>query len=48
MKLTSEKAIMLLKDCKGMAKNDEWIKHSICIGNAAGVIAKALKLDEEK
>ena len=32
---------------KGMAKNDDWILHSICVGNTAGVIAKALNLDEE-
>lgn len=37
----------LLNNCKGMAKNDDWILHSICVGNTAGVIAKALNLDEE-
>lgn len=47
MKLTSDEALILLNDCKGMARNDNWITHSICVGNAAEVIAQALKLDED-
>lgn len=47
MELNCKKALMLLNDCKGMAKNDDWIAHSICVGNTAGIIAKALNLDED-
>lgn len=47
MELNCKKALMLLNDCKGMAKNDDWITHSICVGNTAGIIAKSLNLDED-
>lgn len=47
MKLTSDEALTLLNNSIGMTNNDNWIKHSICVGNTAGVIAKALKLDED-
>ena len=47
MELNCKKALMLLNDCKGMAKNDDWILHSICVGDTAGIIAKALNLDED-
>lgn len=47
MKLTSIEALKLLDDSKGKSPDDYWIDHSICVGNAAGIIAKALKLDEE-
>lgn len=47
MELNCKKALMLLNDCKGMAKNDDWILHSICVGDAAGIIAKSLNLDED-
>lgn len=47
MELDYKKALMLLNDCKGMAKNDDWITHSICVGNTAGIIAKSLNLDED-
>ena len=47
MKLTSEKALELLNEARGMAKDDYWIEHSICVGNTAAVIAKALNLDED-
>ena len=47
MKLNSKKALDLLKSCTGMAKNDDWITHSICVGDTAGVIAKHLNLDED-
>lgn len=46
MKLTTEKALELLNQARGKAKDDNWIEHSICVGNTAGVIAKALNLDE--
>lgn len=48
MKLTSNKALELLEGLKGKAENDHWINHSKCVGNAAGVIAKSLRLDEDK
>ncbi len=48
MKLTSEKALELLESAKGKTESDGWIKHSICVGNAAGIIAEALSLDKEK
>lgn len=38
----------MLEEARGKTRNDGWINHSICVGNAAGVIAKALGLDEEK
>ncbi len=47
MQLTSEKALELLNNSRGMAKDDYWIEHSICVGNTAGVIAKALGMDED-
>lgn len=48
MKLTSEKALEMLEDVRGKTPHDGWIDHSICVGYAAGVIAKALNLDGEK
>lgn len=45
MILTSNKAIELLEASKGMAENDNWINHCICVGNAAGRIAEALNLN---
>lgn len=47
MYLTSEEALNLINNCRGMAEDDYWIDHSICVGNVAGVIAKALELDED-
>lgn len=48
LKLTSKKALEMLESSRGKTPHDGWIDHSICVGNAAGVIAKALNLDEEK
>lgn len=48
MKLTSKKALEMLEEARGKTVHDGWIDHSICVGRAAGVIAKALNLDEEK
>lgn len=48
MKLTSEKAHELLNQSQGLAHDDFWIEHSICVGNTAATIAKALNMDEEK
>lgn len=48
MKLTSKKALEMLQEARGKTPRDGWIDHSICVGYAAGVIAKTLNLDEEK
>ena len=45
MILTSEKALELLEQAKGMAPDDNWILHSICVGDTASKIAEALNLD---
>ena len=47
MKLSSKEALNLLNECKGKTKNDDWIIHSICVGDTASIIAKHLKLDED-
>ena len=46
MKLTSANARKLLDELRS-ERNDRWINHSICVGNAAGVIARALQLNED-
>ena len=48
MILTSKKALEMLERAKGKSPDDGWIYHSICVGDTAAVIAKALNLDEEK
>lgn len=47
MKLTSEKALELLENSRGLAEDDNWITHCICVGNSAGKIAQKLNLDED-
>ncbi len=47
MKLTSKEALDMLENARGKTKSDGWINHSICVGNSAGKIAEALKLDVE-
>ena len=47
MQLTSEKALELLNNSRGMAKDDYWIEHSICVGNTADVIVHELGLAED-
>lgn len=47
MKLTSEKALKLLENSRGLAEDDNWITHCICVGNSAGKIAQKLNLDED-
>lgn len=47
MKLTHEQALELLESSKGLAENDNWIYHSICVGNSAGKIAEVLNLDSD-
>lgn len=42
MILTSEKALDLLEQAKGKAPDDNWILHSICVGDTASKIAEAL------
>lgn len=42
MKLDSKRALELLEEVKLNIKDDKFIKHSICVGNTAGTIAKAL------
>ena len=43
MKLTSKEARELLEIERKNAKDDRWIEHSICVGDSAGILAKALK-----
>lgn len=47
MKLSSEEALKILNSFIGTTRDDVWITHSKCVGDSAGVIAKALNLDEE-
>lgn len=47
MELTSKEAIELLEKSRGILKTDDWITHSVCVGNCAEIISKALKLDQE-
>lgn len=48
MKLTSNKALELLNNSRGLAHDDNWVIHSICVGDSAGKIAKKLNLDVDK
>ena len=41
MKLTSNEALQMLSNSKGNT-DDRWVKHSICVGNTAGVISKVV------
>lgn len=43
MILNSEEALKMLNNARGKTSHDGWIDHSICVGNAAGKIAKALQ-----
>ena len=47
MKLSSDKALEMLESAKGKTESDGWIIHSICVGDCASKIAKALNLDSE-
>lgn len=47
VKINYKEALNLLNECSGIASDDNWILHSICVGNTAGVIARALNLDED-
>ena len=46
--MTSKEALDLLMKDDSKAPNTGWIDHSICVGNAAGLIAQKLNLDSEK
>lgn len=48
MKLTSNKAREMLEKYRGKTPSDGWIDHSICVGETAEIIDKALNLDSEK
>ena len=43
MILTSKEARELLEIERKNVKDDRWIEHSICVGDSAGILAKALK-----
>ena len=43
MKLTSKEAKELLEIERKSATDDRWINHCLCVGDSAGIIAKALK-----
>ena len=47
MKLSSDEALKLLNKYR-VYEDSSWIDHSICVGETAGVIAKALNLDSDK
>ena len=46
MKLTVKKAKDLLDHARETTNNDGWIRHSICVGDTAAVIAKGLGLED--
>ena len=43
MKLTSNEALKILEEIRKNFENQGWIEHSICVGDSAGILAKALK-----
>ena len=47
MKLSFKEALKLLNKYRD-TEDSSWIDHSICVGDTAGVIAKALNLDSDK
>ena len=48
MQLTSVEALKILTESKKTEADNFRIEHSICVGNSAGKIAKALELDIDK
>lgn len=48
MKLTSNDALKLLKEAEKTTTDLGWIRHSRCVGETAGIIAKKLELDIDK
>lgn len=47
MKLTANDVKDLLREANDKTNDDRWIKHSICVGDAARTIANELELDGE-
>lgn len=45
MKLTLEKARLLLDEVKKEIGEEGWLRHSVCVGDTAAVIAQALGLE---
>ena len=43
MRLTGKEARELLEQERNKSKDDRWIDHCICVGDSAGIIAKALQ-----
>ena len=43
MKLTNKEAREMVESYRGKTLNDKWIDHSLCVGDTAGKIAKALE-----
>ena len=48
MILSSEDAFKMLKEAEKTTTDLGWVRHSECVGRAAGIIAKALNLDVDK
>lgn len=48
MKLSDTEALKLLENFRSKNENINWIKHSICVGNTAGILAERLGLNIEK
>ena len=46
--MTPDEALKMLEKAKKTTSCTGWIEHSKCVGDAAGVIAKALNLDVDK
>ena len=42
MKLTGNEAREIIENARGKTESDKWIDHSLCVGDTAGRIAKAL------
>ena len=47
MKLKSKEALKILEESRVINDKSRWVDHSICVGNTAGILAKALELDED-
>lgn len=47
MELTEEKAKAYLEEARAITPHQGWIDHSYCVGETAGIIARALGLDEK-
>ncbi len=47
MKLAVDIALQMLENARGKTLDDNWIDHSICVGNSAEKIAESLGLDTD-